>query len=155
MAAIRTRLLLGPLVLVITACAGSEPVAPTTVTETVTTTQTVVGPTRTVTVTASPTAEAASEVDLAQWLVEGNEEASWAPKVIKVERTGSDSIEVMPRIIDPRGGAGSPEAMEAVEVCRAAVQLMQAEGIAAPKVRVLEGDGSTFAMVDQGACVEV
>lgn len=141
--------------LALAGCSSAEPVEPATdtVTETATATETEAGPTvtETVTETATPKTEAAeAEGDpTEQFLAEYGRER-WADKVIEVTRD-SNSVQVRTTIVDPRGRDGSPAASEALDVCRAALDLFDPGS-----VRVMEADDSTFAHagIDGPECVE-
>lgn len=143
--------------LVLAGCsAAAEPTEPTTetVTETATATETETGPatTETVTETATPTTEAAqaegnpTEAFLAEY---GRER--WADKIVEVIREG-DRVQVRTTIVDPRGRDGSPAAAEVLDVCRAALDLFDPDGVS-----VMEADDTTFAHTtrEEPGCVEV
>lgn len=79
--------------------------------------------------------------------------ASWST-VSAVTETEPGRFEIQTGIVDPRGDDGSPEALEAIAICEAAV------GAGAAYVAVLEADGTHFVLyghpsVPAGACGEV
>lgn len=142
-------------VLLLAGCSAAEPVEPVTetLTETTTATETEAGPTATETVTETATHTAAAETGgdpTEEFLAEYGRER-WADKVVEVQREG-DSIHVRTTIVDPRDGTtGSPEAGEALDICRAAVEMFDPRS-----VRVMESNDSTFAHagIDGPQCVE-
>lgn len=80
------------------------------------------------------------------------------PLVTGVANVGDNNWEVLTTIVDPRGDAGSPEAVQAVALCEEAKALVPAD----PTIKVLEEDGTTFAVTgipsqmfeDPSACNE-
>lgn len=79
--------------------------------------------------------------------------ASWST-VSAVTKTEPGRFEIHTSIVDSRGDDGSPEALEAIAICEAAV------GAGAAYVAVLEADGTHFVLyghpsVPAGACGEV
>lgn len=69
-----------------------------------------------------------------------------AQAVTKVTETEPGRLEVATTLVDPRGEDGSPEAAEAIKLCEAAMDVLQAEAIAKPYVSVLEKDGTTWVL---------
>lgn len=61
--------------------------------------------------------------------------------VLGVEQTSDTSVEVHTGIVDPRGGEGSAEAVEDLEVCEAAAGVDGVENLI-----VKEADGTGFAL---------
>lgn len=146
-------------------CSGAEPEPA----QTVTLTATVPGPTvtkqvpgPTITVTATPTGEAGTEAlalegDVTEVFLAEYGRERWADDIIDVVRDG-DRLIVRTKIVDPRGSDGSPEAAAALDVCRAALALLEAAGVGDPGVSVREADDTTFVVMGGNfppTCTEV
>lgn len=150
----------GVLSLALSGCSGDPPavVEPATVTSTVTVTEE--ASTVTVTVTAEPTTAEPSptaEETLLEKLKSANSTEPWLSKVLTVTQVSADQVDVETSIIDPRGDEGSLAAVEAIEVCGAVVEVLEAEGESRVKIFVYESDGSTFAYAGNSSnyeCVE-
>ena len=74
-----------------------------------------------------------------------------------MKRVSADQVDVKTSIIDRRGDEGGAAAVEALEVCEAVIDLLQADGESEIKVLVYESDGSTFAYAGSTSnyeCVE-
>lgn len=144
--------------LTITGCSGTPTPAETvTVTETVTAIETVTAAAPTVTITATVDTTSDMPADPTQGFLDANKREPWASKIIDVEQTGADSFRVRTSIVDPRGRDGSPEASEAIRICRATIEFAQAAGIEKPGVHVAEADDTVFVVFDYdetGVCVE-
>ena len=105
---------------------------------------------------------AAEDPDVTANLVSRANGQPWGATIVEAVRTEPQRLEVQTTIVDPRGDNGSPAALQALEVCRAAVLILTEEGATAPYVRVLEEDGTTFALytstpaplVPTGECAE-
>jgi hypothetical protein len=104
-----------------------------------------------------PRAEAKD--DLTKDLLRGTRGKSWAKKVASVTETEPGRLTVVTSIIDPRGGSGSPAAKTAIQVCEAAVVLLDQRGTKNPYVSVMEKDGTTYVLFGHpsypGGCSEV
>lgn len=92
--------------------------------------------------------EAADDVDLTADLTVGQ---PWADAVTSAIQTDPNRVEVDTTIVDPRGENGSPEAQQAIAICQGTVAWLQEQGAVEPHVRVMEADGTTFAVYSQTA----
>lgn len=160
-------------VLLVAGCSGSdEPLAPATVTSvetaTVTATATVtrdVETTVTETVEVTRTVTAAAEEgdegaelsgDVTEAFVDAHARYPWVSQVVVAEMTSDSQLTVGTTLVDPRGADGSEPALVGVDICRAAVDWLEGQGVEA-SVWVMEADGSTFVLKGNstgGVCME-
>jgi hypothetical protein len=109
--------------------------------------------------TATSTAPASADTDVTEEVRASASGASWIEQVTAATLTEPGRIAVETTIVDPRGDAGSPAAHQAIQVCEGVVAYMQSTGVAAPKVSVMENDGTTYVLYGHpsypGGCTEV
>ena len=112
------------------------------------------------TVTTEPTkAEAFTTSDVTDELRAANAGAPWVQSVVIATQTEPERVVVETTIVDPRGDDGSDEARTAIQVCEATVTLLEGMGAGAPKVSIMEDDGTSFVLYGHpsypGGCTEV
>ena len=91
-----------------------------------------------------PSPAATRQPDVTSALQALGEDAAWTDSVVSATQTEPGRLVVETSIVDPRGDEASPEAIAAIDICEAAVVLVQSRGVDDPVVSVMEADGSTF-----------
>lgn len=68
----------------------------------------------------------------------------WSLKVRRATETEPGRLEVQTRFVDPSGAARRGKTLRAVQICRAAVFLLQHDGVHKPRVVVMERNGTPW-----------
>lgn len=98
----------------------------------------------------APSVTTTSEAEPVDRTAEVTAGAAWGDQVTSATETEPGRMEVATTLVDPRGEDGSAEAQTALEVCRAAVAVLEADGAEDRYVSVLEEDGTTWVLYSTG-----
>jgi hypothetical protein len=102
----------------------------------------------------------ANDIDLTQDLLTAAAGQPWVGVITEATQTEPGRVEVVTSIVDPRGGtSGTPEAQQAIAVCNGTVAWLQGQGVAEPRVSVMESNGTSYVLYGHpsypGGCTEV